>query len=199
MPKIVDREARKKEILNAAMKVLAEKGAEVMKISDVAVAANIGKGTVYEYFDSKDDIINAIFMHWAEENEAAIGRKLLRIHDPREKLIVFMRSNIDILEKSGDMVAIIFDFWSRGIRDQAVHQKNWLKEMYHDYVLAMAGIIEEGMRQGVFRQVDAVPLAAAILGSLDGLAIQYVIKPDDVTLARKIDALVDGVLNGLAA
>ncbi len=56
MPKIVDKEAKRKDILNAAIHVFVEQGAAKTKIADIAKRANIGKGTIYEYFSSKEDI-----------------------------------------------------------------------------------------------------------------------------------------------
>ena len=61
MPKIVDKAAKKNEILLAAMRLFAEKGVVNSKMADIAIAAGIGKGTIYEYFRSKEEIFGEAF------------------------------------------------------------------------------------------------------------------------------------------
>ena len=60
-PKIIDKEAKKAEILQAAMQVFSRKGVAKTRMADIAVAAGIGKGTIYEYFRSKEEIFAAAF------------------------------------------------------------------------------------------------------------------------------------------
>ncbi len=65
-PKIVNRQEKREHILRAALKVFSDKGISEFKMIDIATAAGIGKGTIYEYFPGKDDIITGcfnIFMH----------------------------------------------------------------------------------------------------------------------------------------
>ena len=60
-PRIVDREEKARQIIHHASVVFARKGYNATKIDDVAASAGIGKGTVYEYFNSKQDLFLAVF------------------------------------------------------------------------------------------------------------------------------------------
>ena len=65
-PKVVDRQKKREKILRAALKVFSDRGMTEFKMIDIATAAGIGKGTIYEYFSSKEDIIAGcfnVFMH----------------------------------------------------------------------------------------------------------------------------------------
>ena len=77
-PKLVDKEEKKKAVLAAARTVFAKKGLASAKIEDVALEAGIGKGTVYEYFKSKDDIFFALF----EEMKRELHRRIFEAMDP---------------------------------------------------------------------------------------------------------------------
>lgn len=57
MPKLVNKELKKEEILLAGIKTFSEKGYHQSTIEDISKKAKIGKGTVYEYFKSKEDIV----------------------------------------------------------------------------------------------------------------------------------------------
>ena len=56
MPKIVDKEAKKLDIVHAALKEFARRGVANTKMADIATAAGIGKGTIYEYFKDKNEM-----------------------------------------------------------------------------------------------------------------------------------------------
>ena len=56
-PKIVDKEVKKKEILESAIKVFARNGIANTKVIDIAIEADTSKGNIYTYFESKEEII----------------------------------------------------------------------------------------------------------------------------------------------
>lgn len=60
MAKIVDKEQKKAEILDAAVRVLGRKGIAGTKIQDIADEAGIGKGTIYLYFRNKEEVLTSI-------------------------------------------------------------------------------------------------------------------------------------------
>ena len=60
-PIIVDKELKKQDILVAALKVFARQGIAKTKMIDIAIEAGIGKGTIYEYFRSKEEVIRESF------------------------------------------------------------------------------------------------------------------------------------------
>ncbi|MFQ5541718.1 MAG: TetR/AcrR family transcriptional regulator, partial [Candidatus Binatia bacterium] len=67
MPIIVDKDRKRREILQAAMQVFAREGYHRARIEAVAEEAGIGKGTVYEYFKSKTDLFLALHEHMLSE------------------------------------------------------------------------------------------------------------------------------------
>jgi len=76
MPKIVDRQEMRNAILDAAMRVFADKGYHAATVSNVAEAAGLGKGTIYIYFDSKDALTTAIVeRHFSDISKRIMGNK----------------------------------------------------------------------------------------------------------------------------
>jgi polyribonucleotide nucleotidyltransferase len=68
-PKIVDKEKRKKEIALATLESFAEKGYGATSMSEIARLAGIGKGTIYQYFDSKEEVVLYAIEAWIESME----------------------------------------------------------------------------------------------------------------------------------
>ena len=83
MPRIIDKKEKKAKILEASIRVFAKKGLSNTKMADIAEAADVGKGTIYEYFRSKDEILEASFQYFVEGVEKILSGKLAGIADPR--------------------------------------------------------------------------------------------------------------------
>ena len=60
MPATVDKDAKRREIIRAAAAVFTRSGYHVAKMQDIATAAEIGKGTIYEYFSTKEELFLAV-------------------------------------------------------------------------------------------------------------------------------------------
>ena len=107
MPRIVDKEAKKLQILHVAMRVFARKGVVKTKMIDIATEAGIGKGTIYEYFRSKDAIFVSAFTYFFETMQAELKQALASEHNPVRQLQI-------LAESTGELVGPIFQkviFW----------------------------------------------------------------------------------------
>lgn len=100
MPKIVDRQEKKEEILDAAIRVFAKKGVDGAKIQDIADEAGIGKGTIYLYFTNKQEIIRSV-LHQMVTSKQELARSVLESGaPPRDKLEAIVSDMISDLENS---------------------------------------------------------------------------------------------------
>ena len=147
-PKVVDKEAKKHTILTAAMKVFAKKGVANTKMTDVAVAAGIGKGTIYEYYKNKDEIFAESFHHFMEVLENIMAQRLFKISDPMEKIKEMTMGWIDALQThSYEFVEIMLDFWAEGVRHKEKTPVFDLNTIYTEYRALVSNILDEGINK----------------------------------------------------
>lgn len=178
------------------MSVFARLGIDNAKMTDIASAAGIGKGTIYEYFRSKDEVFAAAFELFQEEMDAEIGRRIWGVADPEEKLRVLVRTFVDIMVKHhADFVEIMLEFWAEGIRRG--HEVLDMKSMYEKYRQYIAAFLEEGVEKGAFRPLDAALVASTILGALDGLMLQWFLDREVFDLDRAGEELTRVILKGI--
>jgi len=196
-PKIVDKEAKKKQIVHAAIAVFARTGINSAKMADIAEAAGVGKGTIYEYFRSKDEVFAEAFNFFQEEIEAAVGRRIWRLQDPEGKLRAVIQAFVEISQQNTDFIEIMFDFWAEGIRTR--HETVDLKSVYDKYRQDIASFMDEGVRTGVFRPVNSALVASAILAAMDGLALQWFVDKEAFSLAEAGEELAETMLRGIKA
>ena len=199
-PKKIDKPKKKRQILLAAAQVFAEKGVRNTKIADLARAAGIGKGTIYEYFRSRDEIFVEVVNLIMGDMESRLREELAIAKPPDEKL----RSMTNIVftsfdQFSRDMASLFVDIWNEGIRGPSEGGQGLidLKQLYDDVRREYAQVIDDGIKTGCFREIDSHAAASTILGSIDGLILQWILNPEAIDLNSANDKIMDLFLNGI--
>lgn len=199
-PKVVDKEEKKAQILHAAIKVFAQNGVVKTKMADIARVSGIGKGTIYEYFRSKEDIFAEAYGLVFQGVEEKIATVLQDDIEPEEKLRLLMTETLEgFFADGGEFAGIMMAFWSEGVRnkDERISEIINLEEIYAEYRQMIAAILEEGMEKGRFRKVDSFLTASVLIGAMDGILLQCIMDPGIFVPGKAVDVLLDSYLNGI--
>ncbi len=194
MPKIVDKEAKKQEILQAALRVFAEKGVDATKIHEIAEAAGIAKGTIYLYFNNKEEIFQSILKLHSSMMESNITSLLSESNDPEEQLKQLILRSVEDAKHSHP--EIILDVWSTMIRNP--QQLGLGKELHH-FQEIISQLLNDGIQQGVFREMDTMAVAMGILSMLHGFNLLEMAAQDQFPVATVSETMIDVLLSGLKA
>jgi AcrR family transcriptional regulator len=199
-PKVVDKEEKKREIVMAAMQVFSEKGVVNTKMIDIAQAAGIGKGTIYEYFKNKDDIfINLYQIHFSEiTNE--IASVLDKFDDPLTKMKQFISLTItSIIDEHSNFAEIMLDVWAEGIRthNENINKVINLDEIYDQYRVLIIKILQEGIDKKIFKPMNTTSVASLVIGALDGIMLQWMMQRDLFDVTSLIESTINIFLNGI--
>lgn len=193
MPKIVNRQKKKEEILKAAFNVFAQKGFNATKMIDIAREAGMGKGTLYEYFKNKKEIFSALFVFLFQDFDREFQQRITAISDPVEKIrLIIQIYFVEVINRYGDFIKIVMDFWmAEAHRDSSASSASTLNlaDMYGGYTRLIAQIIREGMEQGIFQPVNANHYAAMLLAIFDGLYLQIFLNVH----AFQVDEIADSI------
>lgn len=161
-------------ILQAATDVFAEQGFAAVRVVDIADRAGIGKGTVYEYFSSKEELLFAVF-EWINERIFLRIRSLLDDGgSTRERLQRLLDLGAQITREQVEMQAVVLDFWSasRGTKSEERYNRA-CRETFRAYRQLIADVIREGQSAGEFRHlIDADAVAVMVIAAMDGLGVQ---------------------------
>ncbi len=199
--RIVDKEAKRREILLAAMHVVARHGIGNVKVTNIATAAGIGKGTLYEYFPSKEAIYGAIIREYLDRAEVVAARKMALANSPREKLAALLSAWLETTaEESGDFLRLFIDVWSEAIRQTspAVAKVFDMKSYFHEYRAFVASILQEAIDGGELRPIDTMVAASGLLAIFDGIMLQWLLDRDRVDVPKTIDTTLDIIWNGIS-
>lgn len=163
-----------RRIIEAAVKVFAKNGFYNSKVSEIARAAQVADGTIYLYFQNKDDILISLF---EEEMQLILERVRAAVaaeSNPAKKLERFAIAHLSLVEENQELAEII----QVEIRQSSKFMKEYKNEKFHEYLNLISAIIKEGQAQGVFRR-DIEPGVAkrAFFGALDEMSRYWVLSP----------------------
>ena len=185
-------------ILRAATEVFAEQGFNSVTVAGIADRAGIGKGTVYEYFSSKDELLFAVF-EWMNEGIADRIRSLIEEGGTtHERLRRLMDLGAEVTREQVDMQAVALDFWSasRGTKSEERYNQACLST-YRAYRALVVDVIREGQQTGELKpSIDAEAIAVMIVAAMDGLGIQ-IFFDREVDPVTTVDGFAEVLLAGL--
>jgi AcrR family transcriptional regulator len=192
---------KKELIIEAAAQVFARSGYSNAVVADIARQADIGKGTVYEYFQSKEDLFFAVFEWFQKKTEKAA---VVGISDlgggAADRLKALNDSLMGLWDEIKDVFVLVMEFWAASSSTQMRQRfKRAFKQLYDDYRRIISALIQDGIKSGEFRSdVKPEPVAAALVGTWDALFLQAWFDESFDPAATAKD-FMDTVLNGLSA
>jgi AcrR family transcriptional regulator len=188
------REERRKQILEAALAVFTQKGFHATNVSDVAARAGVSQGTIYWYFESKEELFTAAIMSFFEDfgQQLQAGLELRKMAS--DKLRALAQSMEDFVKEAEGLLMLFLGYWAASPnREEA--GRVWV-DLLLDYKDVLVRIIEEGIESGEFRPVDAEALVWMVMGAYDGLAA-YDMLIEDLDVRRANEAFIETLLHGL--
>lgn len=193
-----EREMKRLQIVQAAGRVFNEQGFGRTRVADVAVEAGVGKGTVYEYFSSKDELFFAVFESLQQSVTERIEADVERGGAIRQRLTRLFVTGAQVTREQAESQAVIMDFWAAS-RGQMLEDRfrDWCVQSYAFYRRVVADTLRAGQSRGEVRdEVDVEALAVMIVAAFDGLGVQlYMDRSLDVELASSelVRSLCDGI------
>jgi AcrR family transcriptional regulator len=141
---------RTREILAAARKLLERRGPEAMTMEEIAADAGVAKGTLYLYFQSKDDLIEALLSHVGENILRDVEASLKGPGAPPEKLSRVVSVLLEYLNRERLLFPIYARELLRGERQPREGFRIRFQDMEERFVALVTGLFAEGIAAGQF-------------------------------------------------
>jgi AcrR family transcriptional regulator len=195
MPKIVDHDARRRQIVEAVWVLIARRGLDAVTMRDLAAEAGYSNGALAPYFRNKDEILQAAFQHAFESTntraEQAIGDASGLTALRRLCLEIMPLDEVRLME-----ARVVIAFWDRALHDERmadVHEQAvciWRDQM-HTY-------LRQAREAGeVTAPTPDEPVIDTLLATLMGFQINALLAPH-TTGAQRQEAVLEGLLGTLA-
>lgn len=187
---------KKQKILLAARVIFEEKGFHEAKISEIAHEAGIGKGTVYEYFSSKQALFEEMICMLIDKGFEHLLELINKTDGPVEKLNIIAKLESLIIKEHGKLFSLILVMMPNMSQET--------KKIFFDTRLKqlelIETIVEEGQEKGIFRSFNKAHFALIFKGTIMQVNMHLACPPfdmkKDVNLKEDIyQFLIDSIMS----
>jgi AcrR family transcriptional regulator len=189
-----DLAAKRDQILDAAMACLLDKGFARSTMSDVATQADIGRGTVYWHFPSKDDLFLAMVQRETDKVTTELEPLLAMPMPAADKLELMITGTFHMYADVPHLFKAFLSILTGAGEELEQKLEAQLADIYRQYNQVIEDLLEEGKREGTVRQeLDSPITGASIVVLLDALFLQIhfgLIENDPPRLAAAVGDLV---------
>jgi len=167
MPRVVNREARRAELVSAAATVFAQRGVANTTVGDIVKDAGVAQGTFYLYFDSKDDAVLAVVERVAD---AIIENTTVRIEAASSAVdkLLSLRSVLSGVDSEPEAAALT-DLMHRP--DNRILHDRLAEDMTLRLVPLLEAVVVQGVTEGVFSVEDTRAAAWFVLAGLQSVEL----------------------------
>ena len=188
---------KRRQILDAAIRVFARQGFHATRVSDIADEAGVAYGLVYHYFRSKDEVLNELFVERWSLLLSAIEETDRAGETPRQKLAAVAGFIVDSYRHDPELMKVIIVEVTRAANSFG---RTHLPEIRRAYQ-SIAKIVEDGQTAGAFR-VDIAPMFASMsfYGAIEQLLSGWIfdlIPASDTDFDQAKELVVTTICDGL--
>jgi AcrR family transcriptional regulator len=164
-------------------------------MDDIVEESGLSKGTLYWYFKSKEDIINAILRRLFAGALESLESLLEAEGTVSERLVQLTSDRVTGMKRMSSLVPIIFEFYAVAVHQQWVQQ--FIGEYFKHFRKLLEDLIQQGIDRGEFRRVNATEAAISLASIYEGLTIHWLIDPQTVQWDILSESSIPILLNGL--
>lgn len=181
-------------ILSSAQKIFAQKGYVKCTMSDVAIHAKVGIGTLYNYFKNKDEMLQLCIQKMVEEEIHTIEAESHKLADPLKQIHYFFTEHFALL-KSKPHIARLLLIELR--QSEGFYKRNPTYNPLNYYLEYYTRVFQNAVKKGLIRNVDARALAYIVVGSQELMYLQWLIHGKELDIDPLLAGLNDILQHGL--
>ena len=193
MDKLLRKTNKKEKIMDAALKVFAEKGFQDTTISEISKTAEVSDATIYEYFKGKEGLLFSIFEAGTNHSVHFLNETLPYIKDPENKIRAIVQLHLTVYQNNPNYGAV-------GMLEIKTHRRFHLSKEYkpvQKVARLLLDSIKEGMESGLFKKdMDPYLMRSMLLGTIEHVAIRHHLIGAPVNIIDYVDPIINLAFDG---
>lgn len=181
-------------IIDAAVRVIARQGYHNAQVSKIAKEAKVADGTIYLYFENKDDILISLFNEKMGNFIETCRKRIAEATSIEQKMYILVHAHLSQLSKDPELAKVT----QIELRQSNPEISEGIGTVMKQYFNLIDDVIREGMEQGIFRPDIEVRVARKmIFGTLDEVTTSWVMKQCKYDLVSHVDPIHNLFLFGM--
>ncbi len=193
MPKVKD-DFKKHKIIEAAIKVISEKGFFKSTVSTIAKSAKVADGTIYTYFKNKEDLLIQSFEYVLDIILSGITEELTKEKEPFQKIKIIITGHLKFMEQHPDLA----NFLQIQLRQSKKEIRLKIKEIMRKYYRIIGNILYNAIETGFVRKdVNLRIIGHMIFGTVDEIVTSWVLSENRCKLTDKADEIYKLIISAI--
>ncbi len=169
-----ERVLRREDILAAASQVFAEKGFHDAQVSQIATRAEVSLASVYQHFESKESMFEAVVEGVASAMDIAIRQRVESVVDPSQRLLAVSDAMFDCFEQNQDLLRIYVRATQGRPWSPSSELGGKTQEISNDFTNWAVSLARDAERAGALRGLDPEIFATTLVGAVITVATRAV-------------------------
>ena len=168
---------RRRQIVDAAIRVMALKGWNETSIDEITREAGVSRGLVSYHFKDKADLLSTMLARCEEASQETVRRAAEGSNEPVEQLRIAVRAALYMTRDDPAIYEIFLHFAASGRSNPELGEQ--IRDAYRGFRGMTAAAIRHGQEIGIYRNdIESDASAARHIGALTGFALQWLVDPD---------------------
>jgi AcrR family transcriptional regulator len=180
-------------ILDTAKKMFGRYGLKKTSIDEIARIARVAKGTIYNYFGSKDQVYLEVLRRETNEIMDKVASSVDREVSPKDKLSTFASAKFKYMRQAKN----ILNLDREGIENLLPSAENIRSDFIEREVNLIHSILKEGIEKDIFRINDTLLAARGIAYSLRGFEFNWLVQESQEQIEHYLDELMNIIFFGM--
>ncbi len=182
------------QIIEAAVKVIAENGYHASQVSKIAKEAGVADGTIYLYFKNKEDVLVSVFEEKMGQFIDKIAKATSEQSDAESKLRVLIDMHFSQLEENPDLAIVT----QLELRQSNYTLRMQINNVLKAYLTVIDEVIAEGINNKQFRDdINPALIRQMIFGTLDEVVTNWIMKDRKYKLGDQAEEVHKFLTQGL--
>jgi AcrR family transcriptional regulator len=190
---MVNREEYREKVIIAAGQIFSRYGFRKTTMDEIARELKMGKSSIYYYFESKEEIFEAVVLYEANILRNELTTAIKSVESPVEKMKNYVFVRMKAFEKLSNYYNAIFD---KNL-DHFEFIENIRARYDREELAIIRLLIWHGSREKIFKVANSEYTAMAIQTTLKGLEVPLFWMKKEVNIENRLNAILDVLFNGI--
>jgi len=191
--------SHRRQMLDAAIELFSEKGYHNVSMHEIAERAEFAIGTLYKFFDNKEDLYKALMMEKAEEYHRALMGVLAEEENVLTVLEDYITTKARLFTDNLASLRLYFAETRGASFNIKAGLDQDIRKLYNKFVMRLASVLEAGVRKKVFRKIDPYYMAVALEGLTNAFLFCWLEDPEQHSYEANVPLIRDMFLKGILA
>lgn len=190
---MVDKEEYRRRIILTASRIFSHYGFRKTTMDEISRALNKGKSSIYYYFDSKEDIFEAVVLYEANQLRRQLTTAIKEVESPTEKLRNYIFVRMKAFAKLSNYYNAVFD---KNLDHYEFIEK--IRSRYDREELAILRLLlYVGNSRGVFEVRESEYTAMAIQTMIKGMEVPLFWRRREIDINSRLEAILSLIFDGI--